>query len=75
MIVRALAHEANAAFFWISASEFMGTYVGVGASPVPDLFAEARGMAPAIVFIDEIDAIGQWRSGRGDGGSREADCR
>ena len=73
MVVRALAHEANAAFFWVSASEFVERYVGVGASRVRDLFAEARGMAPAIVFIDEIDAIGVQRSGAGDGGSRESD--
>jgi cell division protease FtsH len=73
MLVRALAHEANAAFFWVSASEFTERYVGVGASRVRDLFAEARSMAPAIVFIDEIDAIGAQRSGSLDGGSRESD--
>ena len=73
MLVRALAHQANAAFFWVSASEFTERYVGVGAARVRDLFAEARSMAPAIVFIDEIDAIGSQRAGSGDGGSRETD--
>ena len=74
MIVRALAYEANASFFWISASELNERYVGVGASRVRDLFAEARGMAPAIVFIDEIDGIGGRRGGPGgDGASFEND--
>ena len=73
MLVRALAHEANAAFFWVSASELTERYVGVGAARVRDLFAEARSMAPSIVFIDEIDAIGAQRAGTGDAGSREAE--
>ena len=73
MLVRALAYEANAAFFWVSASEFTERYVGVGAARVRDLFAEARAMAPAIVFIDEIDAIGSQRGGVGDSGSRESE--
>ena len=73
MLVRALAHEANAAFFWVSASELTERYVGVGAARVRDLFAEARSMAPAIVFIDEIDAIGAQRGGALDGGSRESE--
>ncbi|MDP8922738.1 MAG: AAA family ATPase, partial [Chloroflexota bacterium] len=73
MIVRALAYEANAAFFWVSASELTERYVGVGAARVRDLFAEARGMAPAIVFIDEIDAIGAQRGGGTDGATRETE--
>ncbi|HEV2787713.1 MAG TPA: AAA family ATPase [Solirubrobacteraceae bacterium] len=72
MLGRAVAHEANAAFFWVSGSEFVEKYVGVGASRARDLFAAARSVAPAIVFIDEIDAIA--RRGRGsDGASREQD--
>jgi ATP-dependent metalloprotease FtsH len=70
MLIRALAYEANAAFFWVSASEFTERYVGVGAARVRDLFAEARSMAPSIVFIDEIDSIGTTRGGD-DGGSGE----
>ena len=73
MLVRALAYEANAAFFWVSASELTERYVGVGAARVRDLFAEARGMAPAIVFIDEIDAIGSQRGGSPDGATRETE--
>ena len=74
MLVRALAYEANAAFFWVSASELTEIHVGVGAARVRDLFAEARGMAPAIVFIDEIDAIGSRRGGGvADGATRETE--
>ncbi len=73
MLVRALAYEANAAFFWVSASELTEQYVGVGAARVRDLFAEARAMAPAIVFIDEIDAIGSRRGGSSDSGARETE--
>ena len=73
MLVRALAYEANAAFFWISASEFSDKYAGAGAARVRDLFAEARGVAPAIVFIDEIDAVGAQRSGSSDGAIRETE--
>ena len=73
MVVRALAYEANAAFFWVSASELTERYVGVGAARVRDLFAEARAMAPAIVFIDEIDAIGSQRGGGADGATRETE--
>ena len=65
MLARALASEANAAFFSVGASEFVGVYAGQGASRVRDLFAEARSMPPAIVFIDEIDAIGRARGGGG----------
>ncbi len=60
-MARAVAGEAHAAFFSISASEFIEAIVGVGASRVRDLFAKARGAAPSIVFIDELDAIGRSR--------------
>ena len=68
MLARAVAGEANAAFFSVAASEFVEVFVGEGASRVRDLFAEARSVAPAIVFIDEIDAIGAHRGGGMDGG-------
>src|SRR5205085_4602550 len=58
---RAVAGEAHAAFFSISASEFIEAIVGVGASRVRDLFAQAKEAAPAIIFIDELDAIGRSR--------------
>ncbi|HUB76621.1 MAG TPA: ATP-dependent zinc metalloprotease FtsH [Solirubrobacteraceae bacterium] len=63
LLARAVAGEAHAAFFSISASEFIEAIVGVGASRVRDLFAQARQAAPAIVFIDELDAIGRSRQG------------
>ncbi len=63
LLARAVAGEANAAFFSISASEFVEAIVGVGASRVRDLFKTAKEAAPAIVFIDELDAIGRSRSG------------
>jgi cell division protease FtsH len=61
LLARALAGEANAAFFSISASEFIEGIIGMGAARVRDLFASARAAAPAIVFIDELDAIGRSR--------------
>src|SRR5947209_20496429 len=64
LLARAVAGEARVPFFSISATEFVEVFVGVGASRVRDLFAKARAAAPAIVFIDEIDAIGRQR-GRG----------
>src|SRR2546421_2247086 len=64
LLARAVAGEAHVPFFSISATEFVEVFVGVGASRVRDLFAKARAAAPAIVFIDEIDAIGRQR-GRG----------
>jgi cell division protease FtsH len=63
LLARAVAGEAHAAFFAISASEFIEAIVGVGAARVRDLFAKAKEAAPAIVFIDEIDAIGRSRQG------------
>jgi cell division protease FtsH len=72
LLARALAGEASVPFFSISASEFMELFVGVGASRVRDLFAEAKRAAPAIIFIDELDAIGRARGpGVGVGGGHE----
>ena len=67
LLARAVAGEAEAAFFSLSASEFVEAIVGIGASRVRDLFKKAKESAPAIVFIDELDAIGRSRSG-GAGG-------
>ena len=67
LLARAVAGEAHVPFFSVSGSSFVELFVGVGAARVRDLFAEARKRAPAIIFIDEIDAIGQRRSG-GAGG-------
>ncbi|HSL26319.1 MAG TPA: ATP-dependent zinc metalloprotease FtsH [Acidimicrobiia bacterium] len=63
LLARAVAGEANVPFFSISASEFIEMVVGVGASRVRDLFNEAKKVAPAIIFIDELDAIGRARGG------------
>jgi cell division protease FtsH len=63
LLARAVAGEAHAAFFSIAASEFIEAIVGVGAARVRDLFAKAKEAAPAIIFIDELDAIGRSRSG------------
>ncbi len=63
LLARAVAGEANAPFFSISASEFVEAIVGIGASRVRDLFKQAKEAAPAIIFIDELDAIGRSRSG------------
>ena len=72
LLARALAGESNAAFLSVAASEFTEIYVGEGSGRVRDLFAQARAMAPSIVFIDEIDAIGSTREGGGDAyGQRE----
>src|SRR5262249_37917272 len=63
LLARAVAGEAHAAFLSLSASEFVEAIVGVGASRVRDLFKQAKEAAPAIIFIDELDAIGRSRSG------------
>ena len=63
LLARAVAGEAEVPFFSISASEFIETIVGVGASRVRDLFEQAKKVAPAIIFIDELDAIGRARGG------------
>jgi cell division protease FtsH len=67
LLARAVAGEAEVPFFSVTGSSFVEMFVGVGAARVRDLFAEARKRAPAIIFIDEIDAIGQRRSGGGGG--------
>ena len=71
MLAKAVAGESNVPFFSISGSEFVEMFVGMGASKVRDLFAQAKEKAPCIVFIDEIDAIGQKRNGGGMGGTDE----
>jgi cell division protease FtsH len=65
LLARAVAGEAKVPFFSVTGSSFVELFVGVGASRVRDLFSEARKRAPAIIFIDEIDAIGQRRAGSG----------
>jgi cell division protease FtsH len=70
LVAHALAGESNAAFISVAATEFNETYVGEGAARVRDLFAQARGVAPVIVFIDELDAIGGHRSGGEDNNER-----
>ncbi len=71
MLAKAVAGEANVPFFSISGSEFVEMFVGMGASKVRDLFKQAKEKAPCIVFIDEIDAIGQKRNSGGIGGNDE----
>ncbi len=70
LLARAVAGEAQAPFFHVSASEFVEMFVGVGASRVRDLFALAKKMSPSIIFIDEIDAVGRER-GSGLGGGHD----
>ena len=71
MLAKAVAGEANVPFFSISGSEFVEMFVGMGASKVRDLFQQAKEKAPCIVFIDEIDAIGQKRNSGNLGGNDE----
>jgi cell division protease FtsH len=71
LLARAVAGEAGVPFFSLSASEFVEAVVGIGASRVRDLFKKAKEAAPAIVFIDELDAIGRARSGVGIGAGSE----
>lgn len=70
LLAKAVAGEANCPFFSISGSDFIEVFVGVGASRVRDLFAQARKHAPSIIFIDEIDAVGRHR-GSGMGGGHD----
>jgi len=71
LLARAVAGEAGVAFFSISGSEFVEMFVGVGAARVRDLFEQARQKAPAIIFIDELDALGRARGSFGFGGHDE----
>ena len=71
LLAKAVAGEASVPFFSISGSDFVEMYVGVGASRVRDLFKQASSMAPCIIFIDEIDAIGRSRDTRHTGGDSE----
>lgn len=71
LLAKAVAGEAGVPFFSASGSEFVEVYVGVGARRIRDLFKAARKNAPALLYIDEIDAIGERRSGGGGGGERE----
>ncbi|MGI6657141.1 MAG: ATP-dependent zinc metalloprotease FtsH [Desulfobulbus sp.] len=71
MLARAVAGEAKVPFFSISGSEFVEMFVGVGAARVRDLFEQARKSAPAIIFIDELDALGRARTSAGFGGNDE----
>ena len=70
LLARAVAGETNAKFYFISASEFVELFVGVGAARVRDLFETARKTAPSVIFIDELDAVGR-RRGSGVGGSHD----
>jgi cell division protease FtsH len=71
LIARAIAGEAGVKFFTISGSDFVEMFVGVGASRVRDMFAQAKEHAPCIIFIDEIDAVGRQRGGAGLGGGND----
>jgi len=71
LIARAIAGEAGVKFFIISGSDFVEMFVGVGASRVRDMFAQAKEHAPCIIFIDEIDAVGRQRGGAGLGGGND----
>lgn len=73
LLARAVAGEAGVPFFCMSGSEFVEMYVGVGASRVRDLFAQAKKMSPCIIFIDELDAVGRRRDSAASGASDERD--
>ena len=72
MLAKACAGEAEVPFFYISGSQFVEMFVGVGAARVRDLFKQAKSKSPSIIFIDEIDAVGKKRSNK-IGGSDERD--
>ena len=74
LIARAVAGEAGVPFYTLSGSDFVETYAGVGASRVRALFEEARKTAPAIIFVDEIDAVGRHRGGGGGAGDQEREA-
>ena len=73
LLAKACAGEAGVTFLYSSGSEFVEMFVGVGASRVRDLFKQAKAKAPAIIFLDEIDAIGKKRSEASQGGNDERD--
>ena len=70
MLAKAVAGEANVPFYFISGSDFVELFVGIGASRVRDMFKQAKQNAPCLVFIDEIDAVGRQR-GTGLGGGHD----
>ena len=70
LLARAVAGEANVPFYYISGSDFVELFVGIGASRVRDMFREAKMNAPCLIFIDEIDAVGRQR-GTGLGGGHD----
>ena len=70
LLARAVAGEANVPFFFMSGSEFVEMFVGLGAARVRELFQQAKEKAPALVFLDEIDTIGKGRAGRDGRGLR-----
>jgi len=67
LMAKACAGEAGVPFFYISGSDFVEMFVGVGASRVRDLFKNAKSKSPSIIFIDEIDAVGRKRESKGGG--------
>jgi len=71
LLAKAVAGEAGVPFFSLSGSDFVEMFVGVGASRVRDLFKQAQAMAPCIIFIDEIDAVGKSRDTQYGGGNDE----
>lgn len=73
LLARALANEAHASFFSASGSDFVEMYAGLGSARVRKLFRSAKKHAPAIIFVDELDALGRRRTDSGDGGARESD--
>lgn len=73
LLARAVAGEANVPFYYISGSDFVELFVGVGASRVRDMFQQAKRTAPCLIFIDEIDAVGRQRGSGIGGGHDERD--